>query len=52
MKFRNSWKSFTKQWDKIMIRIRISSLDIFSFEMDISRNFYLLSILNFTIKNR
>jgi len=52
MKFRNSWKSSAKQWDKIMIRLRISSLDIFSFEMDISRNFYLLSILNFTIKNR
>jgi hypothetical protein len=52
MKFRNSWKSSTKQWDKIMIRIRLSSLDIFTFEMDISRNFYLLTILNLTIKNR
>ena len=52
MKFRNSWKSCTKQWDKIMIRIRLSSLDFFTFEMDISRNFYLLTILNLTIKNR
>ncbi len=52
MKFRNSWKSCNKQWDKIMIRIRFSSLDIFTFEMDISRNFYLLTILNLTIKNR
>ena len=52
MKFRNSWKSSTKQWDKIMIRVRLSSLDILSFEMDISRNFYLLTILNLTIKNR
>jgi len=52
MKFRNSWKSANKQWDKIMIRIRLSSLDILSFEIDISRNFYLLTVLNFTIKNR
>ena len=52
MKFRNSWKSPTKQWDKIMIRIRLLSLDFFTFEMDISRNFYLLTIFNLTIKNR
>lgn len=52
MKFKNCWKSCGRQWDKVMIRIRISSLDIFTFEMDISRNFYLLSILNFRIKNR
>ena len=52
MKFRNSWKSSTKQWDKIMIRVRISSLDFLSFEIDISKNFYLLTIFNLTIKNR
>ena len=52
MKFRNSWKSSSKQWDKLMIRFRISALDIFSIEIDISRNFYLLTILNLTIKNR
>ena len=52
MKFRNSWKSSVKQWDKIMIRIRVSSLDLFTFELDISRNFYLVTILNLTVKNR
>lgn len=52
MKFRNSWKSSAKQWDKIMVRIRVSSLDLFTFELDISRNFYLVTILNLTIKNR
>ena len=52
MKFRNGWQAYAKQWDKIMIRLRLSSLDIFTFEMDISRNFYLLTILNLTIKNR
>lgn len=52
MKFRNSWKSSTRQWDKVMIRLRVSSLDIFSLEIDKSRDFYLLTILNFTLKNR
>jgi len=52
MKFRNSWKSVTKQWDKLMIRIRVSSLDIFTVEIDISREFYLVTILNLTFKNR
>lgn len=52
MKFRNSWKSAAKQWDKLMIRLRISSLDIFSLEIDLSREFYLITILNLTLKNR
>ncbi len=52
MKFRNSWKSINKQWDKLSIRIRISSLDVFTLEIDISREFYMLTILNLTIKNR
>ena len=52
MKFRNSWKSATKQWDKISIRFRLSSVDLFTLEIDISREFYMLTILNWTIKNR
>ena len=52
MKFRNSWKAPNKQWDKLMIRLRVSSLDILSIEIDISRRFYLITLLNFTIKNR
>jgi hypothetical protein len=52
MKFRNSWRSATKQWDKLMIRLRISSLDILTVEIDISRDFYLLTVMNFTFKNR
>lgn len=52
MKFRNSWKSINKQWDKLSIRIRISSLDVFTLEIDVSREFYMLTILNWTIKNR
>lgn len=52
MKFRNSWKSVNKQWDKVSIRLRLSSLDILTVEIDISREFYMLTVFNLTIKNR
>jgi hypothetical protein len=52
MKFRNNWKGSTRQWDKLMVRLRVSALDIFTLEIDFSRDFYLLTVLNFTIKNR
>ncbi len=52
MKFRNNWGLKNKQWDKISLRIRISSLDFLTIELDISRNFYMFTILNFTLKNR
>jgi hypothetical protein len=52
MKFRNNWKSPSKQWDKLILKLRVSSLDLFSVEIDVTRDFYSLTILNFTIKNR
>ncbi len=52
MKFRNNWGTTRKQWDKVMIRLRLSSVDIFTLELDLSREFYLITILNFTLKNR
>lgn len=52
MKLRNNWKNPNKQWDKIMFRFRISALDFINVEIDKSRNFYLITILNITIKNR
>jgi hypothetical protein len=52
MKFRNGWKSHAKQWDKYALKLRISKLDIIAIEIDISREFYMLTLLNFTIKNR
>lgn len=52
MKFRNNWNSPSKQWDKFTFKIRVSYLDIFGIEIDISRKFYLFTFLNFTIKNR
>jgi hypothetical protein len=52
MKFRNGWNTYTKQWDKFAIKLRFSFIDILSIEIDISRNFYLLTIFNLTIKSR
>lgn len=52
MKLRNNWKAPNKQWDKLILKLRISSLDIFGIEIDINREFYALTILNFTLKNR
>ena len=52
MKIRNNWKGSRRQWDKVMFRFRISALDVFTLELDYSREFYLVTILNFTIKNR
>ena len=52
MKVRNNWKVKNKQWDKIAIRLRLGNIDFISIEIDISREFYLFTILNFTFKNR
>ena len=52
MKLGNSWKNKAKQWDKVQIRVRLGKIDFFTIELDKSRVFYMLTILNFTIKNR
>jgi|APGre2960657404_1045060.scaffolds.fasta_scaffold248140_2 hypothetical protein len=52
MVFRNNWKVKNKQWDKFAIRFRMGKIDFFTIEVDISREFYMLTVLNFTIKNR
>jgi hypothetical protein len=52
MKTRNSWKSASKQWDKLSLRLRIGAVDFFTVEIDVSRNFFMFTLLNFTIKNR
>lgn len=52
MKIRNNWNIEQKQYDKVMIKLRLLHIDFFTIEIDLSRKFYLLTILNFTIKNR
>jgi lysophospholipid acyltransferase (LPLAT)-like uncharacterized protein len=52
MKFRNNWTVQNKQWDKFQIRLRLGKIDVFTIEIDVSREFYMIAILNFSIKNR
>jgi len=52
MKLRNNWKVQNKQWDKFQIRLRLGKIDVFTIEVDISREFYLITLFNFSIKNR
>jgi len=52
MKFRNVWKIANKQLDKFIIRLKISAIEFLGIELDFTRDFYSLTILNFTIKNR
>jgi hypothetical protein len=52
MIIRNTWKVKNKQWDKFCIRFRLGKIDLFTLELDISREFFILTVLNFTIKNR
>jgi hypothetical protein len=52
MKFRNNWKSHKPNWKTITIRARVSLFDIFSIEIDPKREFYSITLLNFTLKNR
>ena len=52
MVFRNNWKVKNKQWDKFQLRMRIGKIDLLTIEVDISREFYMFTLLNFSIKNR
>ncbi len=52
MIFRNNWRVHNKQWDKFQIRVRLGKIDILTLEVDISRQFYLITLFNFTMKNR
>lgn len=52
MKFRNNWIVNNKFWDRFAIRLKLGAVDFFTIEVDITREFYMLTVLNFTIKNR
>lgn len=52
MKFRNSWRSHKPNWKALTLRVRVSLVDVLSVEFDPARNFYALTVLNFTFKNR
>jgi hypothetical protein len=52
MIFRNNWRVRNKQWDKFQLRIRLGKIDVITIEVDISREFYMITILNLSLKNR
>ena len=52
MKFRNNWKIHNKQWDKLQLKLRLGKIDVFTLEADISSKFYMITILNFSIKTK
>jgi hypothetical protein len=52
MKFKNSWKSNAKQWDKIQINVRIGAVTVFNLDIDWSAKKFSLSLMNFKISNQ
>lgn len=52
MKFRNNWKIKHQSRGNFIFKFRIASIDILSIEVNRYKEFYLLTICNFTIKNR
>lgn len=52
MKFRNNWKIHNKQWDKFIVKLRLSYVDLLWIELDFSKKFYMFTLFNFTIKNK
>jgi hypothetical protein len=49
---RNNWKNWKKSLKQLRISIKLSSLDLLTIEIDVPRNFYMLTVANFSIKNR
>ncbi len=52
MHFKNSWGNKLTQWDKIQIKFRISLVTVFHLDADLSKKFFKLTILNFSISNK
>jgi hypothetical protein len=45
-------KTTGKRWMKFSVKLVIGYLELFYIDINIYRNFYKLSLFNFTIKNR
>jgi hypothetical protein len=52
MKYRNNWTAKNRFWDRIAIKVKLGAIDFFTVEVDVTREFYMITVLNFTIKNR
>jgi len=52
MKCKNNWKNPKLNWKILTFKLRILSVNIIELEVNITKNFYAFTILNFTIKNK
>jgi hypothetical protein len=50
MRFKNSWMSPTKQWDRFEIKLRLGYFTIFDFSLDISGKNGHVTLINFTFE--
>jgi len=51
MKYINNWKSNAKKWDIIEISFRLGKVTFIRFSYSISKNKFILTLLNFSVKN-
>jgi len=49
MKLINGWKSRSKQWDKIEVKVRISFLTLFELNVDVTARKLSITLLNLTV---
>lgn len=50
MKFRNHW--LKEVWGNFSLRITIGPIRLFAIDIDMYRNFYSITFINFTLRNR
>jgi hypothetical protein len=50
MDFINSWKSKTKQWDKVAIKIRFGRLTLIDIYIDLTKKQFGISLFNIGVK--
>lgn len=50
MKFKSHW--FKEIWGNIGIRLILGPFRFFALDIDVYRNFYSITFINFTIRNR
>jgi len=50
MRFRSHWSKQT--WGHVVIKLILGPIRVFAIDIDVYRNFYSITFLNFTLRNR
>jgi hypothetical protein len=50
MKFKSHW--FVEIWGHVSVRLILGPIRFFAIDVDVFRNFYSITFINFTIRNR